>query len=104
MNYRVINILVSVALALTATQAFAKKDKEKGKSLPPGLQKKLDRGDKLPPGWEKKLKKGDVLDKEVYSQARVVVPLGKDGAITVNIDGRLLKLREKTREIIDILN
>lgn len=31
------------------------KDKKGEKSLPPGLQKKLERGGELPPGWKKKI-------------------------------------------------
>ncbi|MDF0534886.1 hypothetical protein KDN34_07585 [Shewanella yunxiaonensis] len=71
--------------------------------LPPGLQKKANSGKALPPGWQKKYHKGDVLDNDIYGHAKVVVPLDKNGLITVNIDGTLFRLQEKTRQIIDIL-
>jgi hypothetical protein len=38
----------------------------KMKSLPPGLEKKLDRGGELPPGWRDKVRRGEVLDADLY--------------------------------------
>lgn len=78
------------------------KDNKHG-SLPPGLQKKQARGQSLPPGWQKKLKKGAILDVEVYRHAKVVVPVDKQGLITISIDDRLLRLDKVTRKIISIL-
>jgi hypothetical protein len=74
----------------------------KDSSLPPGLQKKYQKGKPLPPGWQKKLSKGDILDNSIYVRGKVVVPLGSDGVISINIEGTILKLHEKTRKIIDI--
>ncbi|WP_244325653.1 hypothetical protein [Shewanella aestuarii] len=75
----------------------------KGKGLPPGLQKKVDQGKPLPPGWQKKLAKGDILSRDIYDRGRVVVPVGKDGSVSVDVDGTVIRLYENTREIIDIL-
>jgi len=99
-------LFVCVALMLVCGSAYAKKDKdhEKANSLPPGLQKNYDRGKPLPPGWQKKLSIGEIIDNEIYERGRVVVPLGKDGTISIEIEGTIIKLHENTREIINILS
>ena len=105
MNIRKILILL-FAVSLFAGTAYAKnnKSKDKHKGLPPGLHKKADKGKPLPPGWQKKLSKGDILDTSVYSRGKIVVPLGKDGTISIEVEGTILKLHEKTRKIINILH
>ena len=96
------NLITAVIMTgLITSPVFAKKDKSK--HLPPGLQKKVDRGQSLPPGWQKKLTKGSHLDRNVYQQGHIVVPVDPRGLITINVDGRLLRLHKATREIIDIL-
>ncbi|HSG88027.1 MAG TPA: hypothetical protein VLA56_02365 [Pseudomonadales bacterium] len=94
--------LCCLSLALAAPFAGAQ-PAHGGGQLPPGLQKKVERGGELPPGWQKKLNPGDVLDDDIYDRGRVVVPLGGDGAVTVDIDGTLLRLHQRTRRIIAIL-
>jgi len=103
MNYRKMNFLLLAAIFLSMP-VNAMKDKDKHKSLPPGLAKKVEQGKPLPPGWQKKLSKGDVLRKDLYLRGEVVVPLGRDGTLSVRIDGTVIKLIEKTREIIEILD
>jgi hypothetical protein len=105
MNIRKILIMLC-ALSLVAGPAFAKSNKAKNKSkvLPPGLQKKAEKGKPLPPGWQKKLSKGDILDNSIYSRGKIVVPLGRDGTISIEVEGTILKLHQKTRRIIDILH
>lgn len=86
------------------------KNNKKAKSLPPGLQKKLQRGGQLPPGWEKKLRRGAILDQIVYQQA---IPIAIkeykvfggviEGTVVVRVDNRILRLARATHEIIDIL-
>jgi len=100
-----IGLLVCVLiLSLIAGPVLAKNDKEgKSGTLPPGLQKKVETGKPLPPGWEKKLAKGDILDEDIYARGRVVAPLGKDGTISVEVEGKIFKLYNNTREIIEIL-
>jgi len=39
------------------------------KSLPPGLQKKLERGGDLPPGWQDKVARGEVLEPDLMRRA-----------------------------------
>lgn len=94
-------ITVIVFLSLLASPAMAKKDKNK--SLPPGLQKNVEQGKPLPPGWQKKLAKGEIMDKEVYQHGQIVVPVDAHGLVTVSIEGKLVRLIEDTREIVEIL-
>ena len=103
MNYRKLGFLF-LATVFLSMPLSAMKDKDKHKSLPPGLAKKVDQGKPLPPGWQKKLSKGDVLQYELYTRGQVVVPLGRDGILSIRIDGTIIRLFEKTREIIEILD
>ena len=103
MQPKKIAAVLTATLLLAVIPLSAKPEKEY-KTLPPGLAKKADEGKPLPPGWQKKLHKGDILDKEIYARGKVVVPLGKDGTVTINVDGTLLKLYEQSRRIIDIVN
>jgi hypothetical protein len=45
----------SAAYRIPSADVRAVSEYYKGRSLPPGLQKKLQRGGSLPPGWEKKI-------------------------------------------------
>ena len=94
-------IAVAITAGLIISPVYAKKDKSK--HLPPGLQKKAAQGKPLPPGWQKKLARGSHLDRTVYQQSHVVVPLDSKGLITISVGGKLLRLHKATREIIDIL-
>ena len=76
---------------------------EKPKKLPYGLQKKLEKGQSLPPGWQKKLIVGSRMDKEVYQQGDIVVPLDSRGLLTIRLEGKLVRLVKATREIVQIL-
>lgn len=107
MKHQYLSILiVTASLAMTGS-ALAKNDKDNGngksESLPPGLLKKVDQGKPLPPGWQKKLSRGDILDRDIYSRGKVVVPIGKDGTVSIDVDGTVIRLMENTREIVDIL-
>jgi hypothetical protein len=100
------NIIIFAVLAsFIAAPVYAKKDKDKdkGNQLPPGLQKKAEKGKPLPPGWQKKLAKGEIMDKDVYRQSQIVVPVDSHGLVTVRIEGKLVKLYKATREIVEIL-
>lgn len=97
--------IFAIILCLLATPALAKKEKDHHqKSLPPGLAKKVENGGRLPPGWQKKLEVGQPIDIDIYQFKRVVVPLDNKGLITVEIDGKIVRLYEATREIVEILN
>ncbi|MEN8262771.1 MAG: hypothetical protein ABFR82_04865 [Nitrospirota bacterium] len=104
MNIRKILILL-FAISLIAGPAYAKsnKAKNKGRGLTPGLHKKAEKGKPLPPGWQKKLSKGDILDNSIYSRGKIVAPLGKDGTISIEVEGTILKLHEKTKKILDVI-
>jgi NADH dehydrogenase FAD-containing subunit len=96
-------VITSLVMVLSlGGLAHAKNDK--GKSLPPGLQMNQQRGKSLPPGWEKKLAVGDKLDKDVYDQGKVVLVDDKKGLITISVEGKLIKLMQDTKEIVDILD
>ena len=57
---KIIVLIICLAVALPA---FAKNENKniKQKTLPPGLQKKLERTGELPPGWQKKIVRKKVL-------------------------------------------
>ena len=94
-------ITLIILAGLISSPVYAKKDKDK--QLPPGLQKKVEKGQSLPPGWQKKLAKVEVLDKNIYQQSQVVVPIDSHGLVTIRIEGKLVKLYKATREIVDVL-
>lgn len=97
-------ILLSFMLCTSVLSTVALAKDDHSSALPPGLQKKQHSGKGLPPGWQKKLSRGDVLDKSIYAQGRIVAPLGKDGSISIEVEGTILRLHEKTREILDIFH
>ncbi len=78
---------------------------EARKQLPPGLAKK----NKIPPGWQKKLERGQRIPDDIWAH-RVALPrdikLGDTplGVIHVRIEDRIVKVAEKTREVLDVLN
>lgn len=79
------------------------------KARPPGGAKKVTSGETLPPGWQKKIAPGAVLPSAVYSQAQplpeVVIrklPPPPAGTMLVILDGKLLRLLEATRTIVDV--
>jgi hypothetical protein len=84
---------------------------KKKKKLPPGLQKKLARGGQLPPGWQKKVERGEVLDANVYAHATPApvelvrrLPAQPEGTIIVTVEGKLVRLIEATRTILDVFD
>jgi len=95
-------LIVSALVAgLCFNVSLVQSHQDKEKPLPPGLQKKLERGGELPPGWQKKLVVGEYLGDEVYHSARVLV--SDRGETTVEVAGRIIRVIEATREIIEIL-
>ena len=86
---------VILTIGLIISPLYAKDDKPK--KLPPGLQKNLDKGKPLPPGWQKKLIVGDRLDRSIYQQGDIVVPLDSKGLVTVRLEGTLVRLVKATR-------
>ena len=95
-------IVAFMALWLLVSPAQAKK-KNKHKQLPPGLAKNVERGKPLPPGWQKKLAKGKVMDHDIYERGSIVVPIDPLGIVTIRIEGKVFRVMEKSREIVDII-
>ena len=67
------------------------------------------RGAKLPPGWQKKIVRGEVLPETVYRQAQplpeVVIrklPPPPAETMLVTLDGKVLRVLEATRTIVDV--
>lgn len=84
---------------------------KKSKALPRGLQKKTARGGALPPGWQEKVVKGEVLGPEVYRHATplpeelaVKLPPAPDGTVLVKVEGKVIRLYEATRTILDVFD
>lgn len=94
-------VLLLLAACLFQGTALAKNDNTK--PLPSGLQKKLDRGGTLPPGWERRLVRGQVMEESIYRESEIVIPVDRDGLLTVRVEGKLIKLIEATREIIEVV-
>src|SRR5512133_867921 len=83
----------------------------RAKNLPPGLAKKVARGGQLPPGWEKKCVVGETMPPDVYRQARplppelvVKLPPPPEPTITVAVGGKVVRLLEATRQILDVFD
>ncbi len=94
---------------LVDIRAVQNKKSGPDKALPPELAKKVVRSEKLPPGWQKKIARGEVLPQTVYAQAQplpeVVIrklPPPPAGTILVTLDGKVLRLLEATRTIVDV--
>jgi hypothetical protein len=104
MKYRNLIAVVTVSSVLVISPSVFAKNGDKDKSLPPGLEKKLQRTGELPPGWQKKLAVGNVMETRVYEHSRVVVPVDRKGVITVQVEDRVVRLIQATREIVEILD
>lgn len=95
-------ILMLIGVAGISFNTLAAPAHARGEALPPGLQKNVERGKPLPPGWQKKLHVGDVLDADIYARGKVVVPVGNDGVVVVDVEGTRLRLEARTRKILHI--
>lgn len=98
-----IQMIIPLFILATSVTLSAHAKNERSDQLPPGLQKKANRGQSLPPGWQKKLAKGQVMDKRVYQQSQIVVPVDSRGLVTIRIEGKLVRLYQATKEIVEIL-
>ena len=97
-------VVLAAIICLSSTPTLAKKEKHENKPLPQGLKMKLDRGGSLPPGWQKKLVKGEILEEPVYKRSEIVIPVDSKGMLTVRVEGKLIKIIEATREIVEIID
>src|SRR6185503_10012089 len=109
-------LLVTLALSMVPAGLFAKKHGQgdsssyrisreetvvvteyyRGRSLPPGLAKKLRRGGSLPPGWQKKIQPVPV----VVEQRLAPVPAGYRRGI---IDGAYVVYEPNRGLIVDVM-
>lgn len=105
LSMRLSKIFLLITIAMTiANPAYGKPDKEKpSKVLPPGLQKKVEKGGELPPGWQKKVDVGKPIVKEIYQHRKIIIPVDDKGIVTVEIGGKLIRLIEATREVVEVL-
>ncbi|MDN3652263.1 hypothetical protein QWY77_05755 [Thalassotalea ponticola] len=100
MRNHLVMLCIPIISLLASQVVYAKKDEHK--QLPPGLQKKVAKGKALPPGWQKKLQVGTVIEPEIYEQG-VIVERSRDGIITIEVDGKWVRLMEHSKEIVEIL-
>lgn len=94
-------LVIIISVGLITSPVYAQKNK--AEILPQGLQKKLASGKPLPPGWQKKLIVGHHLETELFKQGDIVVPLDSKGLLTIRLEGKLVRLVNATREIVEIL-
>ena len=80
------------------------------RNLPPGLAKKGARGKRLPPGWERDLAAGRTFPQNVYEQSHPIpvhiiqqLPPQPQGTMLVTLNGKIVRLYEATKTIIDVL-
>lgn len=99
-KFSICALVVVLTSFMVNGEALAKKEHDK--TLPPGLAKKAAKGQALPPGWQKKLAVGDTLDQKVYEQSKVV-SRSDDGIVTIKVEGKILKVIEHTKEIVEII-
>ncbi len=81
------------------------------KKLPPGLAKKVARGRGLPPGWQKKVTPGEIMPASVFERCQplppelvIKLPPSPVGTVTVAIGGKVARVLEATREILDVFD
>lgn len=105
-------LLIAVLILFLTVPAYGKNDnkQKKQKSLPPGLEKKVERTGQLPPGWQKKLNKGEILDPQIYEIAKTHKVKAEDyflspivGTEVLKIENRIIRIRIDTKEILDVL-
>jgi hypothetical protein len=90
-------------------RAMQSKKSRPDKAPPSRRTKKVARSEKLPPGWQKKIARGAVLPQTVYAQAQPLpevvlwkLPPPPAGTILVTLDGKVVRLLEATRTIVDV--
>ena len=91
-------------------QTYAK-EKHAAKALPPGLAKKVARGGSLPPGWKKKVVPGQIMPEDVFKHCHRLpdeivakLPAPPKGTILIAVGGKIVRLLEATREILDVFD
>ena len=71
----------------------------------------MNRGGSLSPGWQRKLNRGDVMDHEAYRYARPIpqvladsLPEQPEGTELVRVEDRIFRVIKATRKILDVLD
>lgn len=103
------HLLIALICLAISIPALAKNEKDKKqKTLPPGLEKKIERGEDLPPGWQKKIARGEVLDSELYDIA-VRIPNkptknypNTKGTELLRLEKKIIRIANDTREVLEI--
>lgn len=87
-------------------EAYFHSHPEARNELPPGLAKK----NKIPPGWQKKLARGQRIPDDIWQhrvplphEILIKLPPPPPGVVIVRIHDRILRVREKTHELLDEL-
>lgn len=83
-----------------------------GKPLPKGQQKKQERTGQVSTGWQKKIARGEVLPADVFNQCRNSIPAtvvrqlppAPAGTVLIEVDGKIVRLLQATREILDVFD
>lgn len=105
MKLKLTSVLLAGLIGLSGT-ALAKDPKHNPSTgdLPPGLQKKIERGGELPPGWQKKVVVGERLGDDIYRHSSRIRTDVMKGESTLEVEGRMIRILDATREVIDILD
>ena len=91
--------------------AVYESDRNRYKSLPPGLQKKLRRGGDLPPGWRDKLVVGSTIDPYLYRHAEHLpsdllnrITGRNDGIELLRVGDRIVRVMEGRGTVVDVID
>ncbi|WP_421620911.1 hypothetical protein [Alkalilimnicola ehrlichii] len=80
------------------------------RTLPPGLQQRLERGGELPPGWQRKVARGEVVDSELIRYSRVSpdlrrrLPRQPTGTELLELEDQVVRVLETTGLVLDVLD
>lgn len=83
----------------------------KMKSLPPGLQKKLERGGELPPGWYDKVHRGEVLDADLYRRGERLpreymerLGYGSEASELIILGDKVVRVAQGRGTVLDVID
>lgn len=79
--------------------------------IPKSIQKKPQRTGKLPPDWQKSIQRGKVLPIDIYEHGREIpaelqesLPKGPADSKIIKLEGKVIRVVQSTRVILDVLN
>ena len=44
------------------------------------------------------------MEEDIYRHGKIIIPIDSDGLLTIQIEGKLVRLYKATREIVDIMD